>query len=126
MARRAAPSPILVALFLLATGTATAHAATVTIAFDLSGSTIQILGGAITVPPDGTIVSASSTAVFSASGLTSVLAGPARLRSVTIDATLAGTITGSVSITGSIFANQVGSALGTLTRASPISSSDPS
>jgi len=109
--RRSAP---LIALLLLLGSAPAARAGQITIDFDLSGSSISILGGAIVVPPDGSITSASTKLQVEGSGNASASAGPARLESLTLAGTVSGTVLGTMTLTGGISASQIGSAAGLL------------
>ena len=109
--RRIAP---LIALLLLLGSAPAARAGQITIDFDLSGSSISILGGAIVVPPDGSITSASTKLQVEGSGNASASAGPARLESLTLAGTVSGTVLGTMTLTGGINASQIGSAAGLL------------
>jgi hypothetical protein len=92
-----------------------ARAGTITIDFDLSSSVISILGGIITIPPDGTVTSASATVSVNGSGITNPVAGAAAMTGLTLKATVDATVGGSVVITGGFTGTQVGSATGSLT-----------
>jgi hypothetical protein len=112
--RRLASLAAPVALFLVAQASS-ATAGTITVEFDLSNSAISILGGALTIPPDGSITSASATVVVQGSNATSPSAGAASLKALTIAATINGTVGGAVSLTGNLSGNQIGTAAGSLT-----------
>jgi hypothetical protein len=111
--RRIAP---LIALLLLLGSAPAARAGQITIDFDLSGSSISILGGAIVVPPDGSITSAGTTLQVQGSGNANASAGPARLRSLMLAGTISPTtlLGGAVTVSGGVSASQIGSAAGVL------------
>jgi hypothetical protein len=109
--RRIAP---LIALLLLLGSAPAARAGQITIDFDLSGSSISILGGVIVVPPDGSITSAGTRLQVEGSSNANASAGPARLRSLTLGGTISGTVLGAMTVTGGISASQIGSAAGLL------------
>jgi hypothetical protein len=92
---------------LLALSAAPARAGEVTISFDFSASTIEILGGIITIPPGGSITAASGDAVFLATSPTQISAGPARLENLDLAATIDQDILGQALITGDILAQQL-------------------
>jgi hypothetical protein len=110
--RRVVP---LIALLLLLGSAATARAGQITIDFDLSGSSISILGGAIVVPPDGSITSAGTKLQVEGSSNANASAGPARLESLTLAGTISGTVLGgAMTLTGGVSASQIGNAVGVL------------
>lgn len=111
--RRVAP---LIALLLLLGSAPIARAGQITIDFDLSGSSISILGGAIVVPPDGSITSAGTKLQVEGSSNANASAGPARLESLTLAGTISPTtlLGGAVTVSGGVNASQIGSAAGVL------------
>ena len=111
--RRIAP---LIALLLLLGSAPAARAGQITIDFDLSGSSISILGGAIVVPPDGSITSAGTKLQVEGSSNANASAGPARLESLTLAGTISPTtlLGGAVTVSGGVNASQTGSAAGVL------------
>ncbi len=105
----------LIALLLLLGSAPAARAGQITIDFDLSGSSIAILGGAIVVPPDGSITSAFTKLQVEGSGNAAASSGPARLESMTLAGTISGTLLGgAMTVTGGVNASQIGSAAGLL------------
>jgi len=105
----------LIALLLLLGSAPAARAGQITIDFDLSGSSIAILGGAIVVPPDGSITSAFTKLQVEGSGNAAASSGPARLASLTLAGTISGTLLGgAMTVTGGVNASQSGSATGLL------------
>jgi hypothetical protein len=111
---RCSPSPsriaMVVALMLAASG---ARAGQLTVDFDFSGSSVAILGGFITVPPDGSISSASGQVVLNAPGLLTAAPGPAQLANLAFAGTIAKNDLG-VNISGAIGGSQVAAAAGSL------------
>lgn len=91
----------------------TARAGQLTVDFDFSGSSVAVLGGFITVPPDGSITSASGQLVLTAPGLLTAAAGPAQLANLALAGTIAKNSLG-VNITGAIGATQPAVAAGSL------------
>ena len=82
-----------------------------------SGSAISILGGAIQIPPDGSITSASALLVAQSAGTAPTLQvapGTAKLWNLTLAATINATVGGNV-VTGGITANALNAAAGSLT-----------
>jgi len=92
-----------------------ARAGSIGIDFDLSNSVISILGGILTIPPDGSIASATATVTIQGSSLSNPTPGAAALSDLTLQASVDGTVGGVVTLTGDIAATQVGSAPGSLT-----------
>jgi len=94
-----------------------ATAASVLIDFDFaSQSSISLLGGIITTPPDGSIDSASGRLSLEATSLTSFISGgQAVLDQITFSGAIAKTIAGFADISGPIDGTQVGTLDGTLT-----------
>lgn len=91
-----------------------AHAGTLTIDMDLTGSTLEFLGGVITVPPDGAITSGSASITVPANSATSPLSGPATVSGITLAGTLNATVISQATVTGNVGGNQVAMGTGTL------------
>ena len=104
--------PLSVTLWWMVAATA-AQAGTLTVEFDLTGSTIDILGGGIVIPPDGSINAGSLELVVQAADIQSPEAGPASLDSLTLGVDIDADLLGNA-ITGSVLASQVGAAAGAL------------
>lgn len=100
----------------LSLAASTARADMIQIDFDLGASTISALGGAIVVPPDGSIGAASATIFVPGMPSGTVSLGAASVSGLTISTiSVNGTVGGVATITGPATAAQVGSpALGTL------------
>jgi hypothetical protein len=94
-------------------GATAAQAGTLTVEFDLTGSTIDILGGGIVIPPDGTITAGSVLLTVQAADIQSPEAGSASLDSLALGVDIDGDLLGNA-ITGSAAASQIGSAVGAL------------
>ena len=94
---------------------APANAGTISVDFDLSGSSISILGGIVTIPPNGSITTASASVAVPGSSIVNPQAGAAALSDLTIDGTISGTVAALVTLSGSIAGTQVGVANGSLT-----------
>ena len=99
-------APSIAAALLLAAPSAWADS--ITIDFDLTSSSISLLGGILDIPPDGSLTSATAQLTVPASSLTSALAGSAQLSALDLAATINGTIGGSILITGGFTASQIG------------------
>ena len=100
------------------------HAGKITVQFDFTGSSVALLGGFITVPPDGAILAGSGQLDVKAGGIATPLAGAASLQNVS----LAGTINKSgfgVNITGAFGATQPGTATGVLSNGKALLSFNP-
>jgi len=104
----------LIALLLLLGSAPAARAGQITIDFDLSGSSISILGGAIVVPPDGSITTAGTKLEVQGSSSANAAAGSALLKSLTLSGTVSGTVLTAATLTGGVSASQVGSVAGAL------------
>lgn len=92
-----------------------AHAGRIDIDFDFSGSSVSLLGGAVNIPPDGQITSASGQIGVPGAGLVTATPGAgARFRDLAIEATLDATTFGAT-LTGSAQATQLGGGNGSLT-----------
>ncbi len=93
-----------------------ARAGFITIDFDFSGSTISILGGALVVPPEGSVTSASGNATVPGTAIDSAGPGGAQFAGLTLVGTINGTVP-FATITGNFTAVQQGTAAGGLTGA---------
>lgn len=113
--RRRAVLAFVTAIALSAASPPQAQAGTITIDFDLSNSVVSILGGIVTIPPDGNINSATARVTIQGANLGSPQAGPAALSNVSMAATVNGTIGSAVTLTGPFSGQQVGTATGSLT-----------
>jgi len=93
-------APLLFALML--TGSvSTAQAATINIDFDLSGSTVSILGGIIDVPPDGQFTTATAKLVVEGAGIATPNAGgQVTLWQLRLKGTIDADILGQANVTG--------------------------
>ncbi len=91
------------------------QAGTIKIDFDLSNSIISILGGILTIPPDGSITASTASVTIQGNSITTPVAGAASLSNLSLQATVNGTVGGSVLLTGNITGTQVGAAAGVLT-----------
>ena len=90
-------------------------AATLSVEFDFTGSTVTLLGGVVVVPPDGTITVGSGRITFLADEFTQqAIAGPAQLADVGLALTLDANLLGQAHITGTVAGSQVGGASGSL------------
>ena len=110
-------APLLLGMGLLLGLAAPSQAGQVLIGFDFSGSTISVLGGAINIPPDGSITSASATLHAQSAGTAPTLLvapGSAALANLTLAATVNANVFGNV-ITGGVGANGLAPAAGSLT-----------
>lgn len=92
-----------------------ARAGTISIEFDLSNSIISILGGILTIPPDGSITASTATVTIQGNSSTTPVAGAASLSNLSLQASINGTVGGLVTLTGNISGAQVGVATGALT-----------
>jgi hypothetical protein len=92
-----------------------AQAGTISIEFDLSNSVVSILGGIVTIPPDGAITSASATVNIQGASISAPSGGAASLTGLNIVATVNGTVAAVATLTGGFTANQIGTANGSLT-----------
>ncbi len=90
-----------------------ASAGKITIGFDFGASSISVLGGQLTIPPDGSIHSASGSVSVPGAGSATASAGNSTLADITLDSTINGTALGQL-ITGPVSATQLGSAVGQL------------
>lgn len=92
---------------------APAQAGTITIDFDLTGSTVDILGGGVEIPPEGSIPAGSMSLTIQGSAIDSPLAGAAVLSAFDFDIVISGDILGNA-ITGTIYTSQTGTTAGSL------------
>lgn len=91
-----------------------ANAGSVEIEFDLTNSTLTMLNGILTLPPDGTITAATARVTVPAASLSAPLSGVAQVSSLVLSGTLNGTVGGAVLLTGGFSGNQVGGGAGVL------------
>jgi hypothetical protein len=105
------PFALAAALFVLLPATAS-RAGQITLAFDLSGSSVSVLG-LINIPPAGTITSAMATLTIPGSALDAASPGAAFLENLSLAATLDTLLFGNV-LTGTVTADQIGVANGSL------------
>jgi hypothetical protein len=102
-----------------------AWAGSISIDFDLTDSSVSLIGGILQIPPDGAITVATAHITVPGSGLTSASPGPAQLSSLELAATINGTVGQSVLITGGFTTSQIaggdGSLAGDLTTLSLLS-----
>lgn len=94
---------------------ASAEAGTISIEFDLSNSAVSLLGGIVTIPPDGSISSATATIHIQGASLSAPQAGAASMTGLNLAATVNGTVASLATLTGGLSAAQVGGAGGSLT-----------
>jgi hypothetical protein len=107
-------APLLFALMLIGPGS-TAQAATINIDFDLSGSTLSILGGIIDVPPDGQFTQATATLVVEGAGISTPQAGgQVILWKLRLKGTISADILGQALVTGNFNNNALNQLVGTL------------
>jgi hypothetical protein len=107
-------APLLFTLILIGTGS-TAQAATINIDFDLSGSSISILGGVIDVPPDGQFTQATATLVVEGAGISTPQAGgQVTLWALRLKGTISADVLGQALITGNFDNNAANQPVGTL------------
>jgi hypothetical protein len=111
-ARSALIAPVTAAVLLLAAPSA--RAGTITVDFDLTSSTVALLGGILNIPPDGSITAASAQVTVQGSNLTSPSAGAAQLSNLMVMATINGTVGSSVLLTGTFSGTQLGGGAGSL------------
>lgn len=91
-----------------------ARAGQISVDFDFSGSSVALLGGFVTVPPNGSITAGSGRIAFGgAAGIATPGAGAARLSNLNLAGTLDRSGLG-VHITGAFGATQSGTANGVL------------
>ena len=98
------------ALFLLP---GTAQAGKLTVEFDFTGSSVAVLGGFVSIPPDGTITSASGTMDFNAQGLVTADPGGMKLKNLTLAGNFAKSDFG-VNVNGAVGATQGSTGSGNL------------
>ena len=111
--RRVIPLSVMLWTLCWMVGATAAQAGTLTVEFDLTGSTIDILGGGIVIPPEGSITAGSLHLIVQAADIQSPEAGSASLGSLTLGVDIDGAILGNA-ITGSAAASQIGTAAGSL------------
>lgn len=114
-ARRAFVAPLTAVVLFFAASSA--DAGSITITYDLTSSVVSLLGGALSIPPGGTITSATAQVTVQGSSATNATAGAAQITNLTLVATINGTVGGSVLLTGGFSGSQVGGGAGTLTGA---------
>jgi hypothetical protein len=95
--------------------TSSAHAGAIIIDYDLGSSVVSMLGGLISIPPDGSITSATATVVVPGSSLSNASAGPGNLQGLNLAASVNATVVSAATLTGGFTGVQVGNAAGTLT-----------
>ena len=102
-------------LLLAVSSAAPARAVLLDVTFDLSSSTISLLGGVIQVPPDGSVGGGTATLRFSADPNTFLpIAGPAAILDASLALTLDADLLGQAHITGPVQGHRVGGALASL------------
>ncbi len=102
----------------LALAATPAHAGTLTIDFDFTGSTVTLLGGVVTVPPDGAVNAGSGSIDFLAdNGTQQAISGAAQIGNASLGVSLNKDLLGLALITGSVSGAQSGSASGALNAA---------
>jgi len=79
----------------------------VSILFDLSGSSLSLLGGIVQIPPDGSITSGTAQLTVSAVGLATPIPGAVSLKNFAAAATV-NALTFGNTITGNVVLNQAG------------------
>jgi len=94
--------------------TSSAGAGTIEIEFDLTGSSVSLLGGMLEVPPDGQVTHAHVTLSVTGSDITTPAEGPAGVHHLDVDATIDGTVGNTVQITGAFVAEQSAGGTGSL------------
>lgn len=94
------------------------HAGTLAIDFDFTGSSVTLLGGIVTVPPDGAVTAGSGRIEFLADDLSQqAISGPAQLGDASLAVSLDRDLLGLALITGAVAGSQSGAALGSLNAA---------
>jgi hypothetical protein len=107
-------APVLLGLLLIGPASV-AQAATINIDFDLSGSTVSILGGIIDVPPDGSFTLATATLVVEGAGIsTPQPSGQVTLWKLRLKGNIDADILGQAHITGNFDNNALNQPMGTL------------
>jgi len=106
---------LVICVLLAVSAARSARAGTIQIEFDLSASVVSILGGILTIPPDGSIPASSATVTIQGSSIANPQAGAAALSNLDLAATVNGTVGGVVTLTGGFTGTQVGVANGALT-----------
>jgi hypothetical protein len=92
-----------------------AQSGTITVDFDLSNSIISILGGILTIPPDGSITASTASVTIQGNSITTPVPGPASMSNLSLQATINGTVGAIATLTGNVTGTQVGAAAGVLT-----------
>ncbi len=100
---------------LLLFGASAAKASSITVEFDLTSSTLTMLSGILSIPPDGTITAGTASVRVNASSLTGPTSGPAKLSNLALTATISGTVGGAALFTGGFSGSQPGGGAGSLT-----------
>lgn len=91
------------------------RAATLSVEFDLTGSTVSLLGGVISVPPDGAVTVGGGRITFLADAFTQqAVAGPAQLEDFAFALSLDADLLGQAHVTGTVAGSQQGSAFASL------------
>ena len=109
-------APLWVAVLLLTLGASpSARAATINIEFDLSGSSVSILGGIIDVPPDGQFTVANAELVVEGPGIsTPQPGGQVTLWRLRLKGTISADILGQALVTGDFDNKALNQPVGTL------------
>jgi hypothetical protein len=95
-----------------------AHAGTLSIDFDFTGSTVTLLGGVVTVPPDGSVHAGSGRIDFLADdGSQQAISGAAQMGNASLGVSLNKDLLGIALITGDVSGAQSGVAGGSLNAA---------
>ena len=102
------------ASLVLLLATSSAGAGSIEIEFDLTGSSVSLLGGILLVPPDGQVTHAHVTLSVTGSDITTPAVGVARVRDLDVGATIDGTVGNSVLITGDFVAERSAGGTGSL------------
>ena len=102
------------ASLVLLLATSSAGAGSIEIEFDLTGSSVSLLGGILEVPPDGQVTHAHVTLSVTGSDITTPAAGVAGVSHLDVDATIDGTVGNSVLIIGDFVAEQSAGGTGSL------------
>jgi hypothetical protein len=107
-------APLLFTLMLIGPGSL-AQAATINIDFDLSASSVSILGGIVDVPPDGQFTIASAKLVVEGAGISTPQAGgQVTLWNLRLKGTISADILGQALITGNFNNVALNQPVGTL------------
>ncbi|MEE3331025.1 MAG: hypothetical protein VX246_09165 [Myxococcota bacterium] len=102
------------ASLVLLLATSSAGAGSIEIEFDLTGSSVSLLGDILLVPPDGQVTHAHVTLSVTGSDITTPAVGVARVSDLDVDATIDGTVGNSVLITGDFVAERSAGGTGSL------------